>query len=113
MGPERTQRKYAFVEELLATPSSSNEVLGMLSPLLEDEVDDDSDHIILEMEERRGAGSIFDQYRSLVGASNVFQHHAEEVDVSQIEYPGKSSSKGASLKRPRQDESVEDKHQVG
>lgn len=59
---------------------------------VEEDKDDDDDHIILEIEEHRGAGSIFGQYVSFIGINNLFLSLVEELDVSQIVYPGNSSA---------------------
>lgn len=110
MGPERTPRKYNFIENLLAGSSSQVAPLDMEGQVDEDEDDDDDDdHIILEIKERCGAGSIFGQYGSFIRVNNPFLSLAEELDVSQIEYPGNSSA----LKRSIPEYMVLDKYQVG
>ncbi|KAH0906326.1 hypothetical protein HID58_038153 [Brassica napus] len=67
MGSERTLRKYNFIENIMAGSSSQVSPLDMEGQVEEDK-DDDDDHIILEIEEHR------------------------ELDVSQIVYPGNSSA---------------------
>lgn len=91
MGTERTLRKYNFIENIMAGSSSQVSPLDMEGQVEEDK-DDDDDHIILEIEEHRGAGSIFGQYVSFIGINNLFLSLVEELDVSQIVYPGNSSA---------------------
>ncbi|KAG5375895.1 hypothetical protein IGI04_040491 [Brassica rapa subsp. trilocularis] len=62
MGPERTMRKHRFVEDLLASSNASTFNAEQVSSYQEEDMDDHSDHIILEMEERRGAGFVLDQF---------------------------------------------------
>ncbi|CAH8282988.1 unnamed protein product [Eruca vesicaria subsp. sativa] len=63
MGPVRTARKYNFVEHLLSIEQPPK-IRGEHSFFMDVEGDDDADHIILEMEERRGAGSVYDYLRT-------------------------------------------------
>ncbi|CAH8297226.1 unnamed protein product [Eruca vesicaria subsp. sativa] len=62
MGMVRTARKYSFVEELLEQISSPVVSDGH-KYFMDVAEDDESDHIILEMEEHRGAGSVFEYFR--------------------------------------------------
>lgn len=66
MGAAHTLRKYQFIDNLLAESFTSFGPQSMLIQQLDVEDDEDSDHIILEWEERRDAGSCFEH----IGASN-------------------------------------------
>ncbi|KAF3517100.1 hypothetical protein DY000_02058567 [Brassica cretica] len=66
---------------------------------------EESDHIILEMEERRGAGSVYDYFPSL-NKGNLF------VEDQNVQMVG-SVDEVPSLKRPRQEDDCVDKYQVG
>ncbi|KAF2608676.1 hypothetical protein F2Q68_00043079 [Brassica cretica] len=66
---------------------------------------EESDHIILEMEERRGAGSVYDYFLSL-NKGNLF------VEDQNVQMVG-SVDEVPSLKRPRQEDDCVDKYQTG
>lgn len=107
MGPERTMRKHRFVEDLLASSNASTFNAEQVSSYQEEDMDDHSDHIILEMEERRGAGFVLDQF-VLFTAETV--QKAETMVVSQVDMEWISTSKV----HMRQEESIViDKYQVG
>lgn len=86
MGPARTLRMHNFIDALLDAPLSLYGYAADATSHVLVESDEEADHLILEWEEHRDAGSIFDQYGSFIGSNNVYQSLAEEIDVPQFEY---------------------------
>ncbi|CAH8386558.1 unnamed protein product [Eruca vesicaria subsp. sativa] len=106
MGVIKTQRKYKFVTDLVDSLENNQDQLPME---LSEEDDPDGDHIIFEMEERRGAGSVKDYF----GSTSVTPVFRPSNDTKCSELQQQVMADGSSpLKRPRADDDLVDKYQV-
>lgn len=102
MGCARTLSKHRFVSVLVNNLKEvQKEVTGVDS---EEEDADDSDHIILEMEERRGAGSVYDYFATSSRLDPSVFGQNMEINIS--------AEGSRSLKRSRPEDIMVDKHQV-
>ncbi|KAF3566682.1 hypothetical protein DY000_02015186 [Brassica cretica] len=90
-----------FVSDLVNNLKEvQKEVTGVDS---EEEDADDSDHIILEMEERRGAGSVYDYFATSSRMDPSVFGQNMEINIS--------AEGSRSLKRSRPEDIMVDKHQ--
>ncbi|KAG2299352.1 hypothetical protein Bca52824_035824 [Brassica carinata] len=115
VGEARMKRRNDLFDALLEEGSSSlqktsDEEVGLSQ---EDESDEDSDHIILEMEARRSSDFDFSQYGSFL--QDDFDHRMAQFHASmrKVDDPG-ASMKGSCLgKRIREESEKVDKYPVG
>ncbi|RID79870.1 hypothetical protein BRARA_A02574 [Brassica rapa] len=101
MGDVRTLRKHNFIKDMLKQMESDDSLaVPKDNPLALISEDEDADHIILEMEDRREARLVSDSLNSLMMVDQNVQM-VERVDEA------------PSLKRNRQEDVCVDKYQVG